>query len=452
MKIYLNDLKSWVQKLKWLPISFLFLSLFSCFNQNNGLELPPEVPLLFEDPKAEFYEQNYFNIMRAFPFYVVKQEAFLYLTKPGDSYSLPKDYKVLSFGDILFPSSEKRCSKYFFYVKTIDDVYGWVHTESGISIDHTINEALRYFGEEYYLKSFKDGGTEISYSLINSGSNDGTGDAVPASYLKKTLQLKKGQTSNSDKIVLIKNIVPLLLENFQVDGWFYPPDYDLALSLSRYAVSIAQNRDTFFYTTSTYHWRYNEYVVSMNLLADSYHKLKYYQEAADIHNTLRARYFWQRSDNTKVGGLNSVVKLEKVYLDMIKQYENDSPEYRELRENIIDTILILGDNYNTMTIMDKKWHVTAAEWLLDILRTEVDGDDFYTFCNMIMARTTSEGYKDLVRIYKALELYDNGEKDKAMKIFSSIKPKNNFKMSLHINDWLSSKKIVPEYIIYQYKF
>ncbi|MCG8571090.1 MAG: hypothetical protein MJB14_13195, partial [Spirochaetes bacterium] len=158
------------------------------------------------------------------------------------------------------------------------------------------------------------------------------------------------------------------------------------------------------------------------------------------------------SDNTKYGGLNSLVKLEKIYVDMIKYEEPGSEGYEEIEEKIIKTILLLGDHYNTLTIMDQKWHLTAAEWLLEILRKGVSREEYYQFCKKIMERTASEGYADMVMIHRTLEMYREGKKEEALAILTSFKPKHNFKRSLRINDWLSESKLIPDSMVYQYNY
>ena len=159
-----------------------------------------------------------------------------------------------------------------------------------------------------------------------------------------------------------------------------------------------------------------------------------------------------RADNCPIGGLNSVVKLEKIYLEQLKNEKEGSYQYKKIHKKVIDTILIIGDKYNKSTMIDKKWHLTSAEWVLYILRNSLSREDFYAFATKLLRKTSSAGFADMVNVYIALEMYNEGKKEKALTILTSTKPKKNFKPTLRINDWLSVNKIIPDSIIYQYKF
>lgn len=365
------------------------------------------------------YKNNLINLKNGYPFYVVRMEAPLLLNKPSNNMTLPDEYITLNFGDIVFPLKEEQPSKYYFYVKTIDEKKGWIYSGFGISLNFDEDPDLYYFSNSYYLQKY-----------INL----------------------KGNIDNSSKIILIKNVVPLLLENFTAQGWFYPPDYHLALQLSEYSETIAEHKLTFFYASSSYDWRVHEVVIAKNLLADSYQKLGFLTEAENIHKYLWRWYFWMRADNTQIGGINSIVKLEKIYLEQLSREKVGSKKYKEFQHKIIETILFIGDKYNKYTIMDPKWHLTAAEWVINILLRSLPREEFYEIARKISRRTISDGYKEMVNIYVAIEMYRDGKREEALKILTSIKPKKNFKPRLRINDWLSVNKIIPDSIIYQYKF
>ena len=367
----------------------------------------------------ELYYSNFVNIKNGFPFYIIRLEAPLFKKKPSNHFSIPEDYITLEFGDIVFPIKEKNPTKYFFYVKTIDNKYGWIYSGFGISLNYKEDPDLYFFSDKYYLGRYKD---------VN------------------------GNIGNSNKIILIKNIVPMLLDNYTTNAWFYPSDYWLALQLSQFSVDIAINQRTHFYAASSYDWRVNEVVVCNNLLADSYQKLKFFNKAEKIHKYLLRWYFWGYADNTRIGGLNSIVKLEKIYLEQLKNEKQGSHQYKVIQEKIMETILIIGDKYNEHTLADKKWHLTAAEWVVDILRKSLTRKEFYSFAKRLSSRTASDGFSDMVNVYTALEMYKEGKQEEALKILTSIKPKKNFKPTLRINDWLSVNKIIPDSIIYQYKF
>ena len=82
----------------------------------------------------EIYAKNLINIKNNYPFYIIRQNAFLFLTKPTDEASMPDQYLLLTFGDVLFPVSENNPTKYFFYVRTADNQYGWIHSDFGVSL------------------------------------------------------------------------------------------------------------------------------------------------------------------------------------------------------------------------------------------------------------------------------------------------------------------------------
>jgi len=413
-------------KVKWNILISLLFFLFNCEKKIDYLEKYKKPVKRIQDILKEdkgydlLYKKNSINLKNNFPFYIITKNAILLLKFPSEKSTLPKNYIKLKFGDIVFPVSGYEPTNHYFYVKTINNVYGWIHNSYGISLDTSEDPNLYFFSNKYYLKRYTD---------------------------------SNGNIDNSNLVILIKNIVPILLDNFETIGWFYPSDYELALDLSLFAVSIASDQDTLFHSASSYDWSVNEVVVANNLLADSYHKLNEYDKAIAIHEKLlKNQYFWKRSDNSQIGGLNSVVKLVKLYLDKLKNTKIGTKEYNILRDRIVELILIPGDNYSHFGVFDKKWRLTASEWLLDILKNNVSTEEFYIFCNLLEKKTVSEGFADLIVVYRALALYKEGKKDEALKIFSSLKPKKNFTRSLNIDDWLKENQIVPESIIYQYDF
>ncbi|OHD06871.1 MAG: hypothetical protein A2086_08105 [Spirochaetes bacterium GWD1_27_9] len=365
------------------------------------------------------YDNNLENTKEGYEFYIIQKQTPLLLKKPQNDFTVPDEYIMLKFGDVLFPIKEDNPKKYFFHVKTINGKYGWIDSSSGISLNYNDDPNLYFFSKEYYLKNYKD---------------------------------TSGDIDKSNKIILIKNVVPLLLGNFKTDGWFYEKDYQLALELSLFGLSIAKDQDTFFYSASSYDWRVNEVVITNNLIADCYQKLKEYDKAIEIHQKLLKNYFWKRSDNSPIGGLNSSVKLEKIYLEKLKSEKIGTDGYRKTQDKIIESILITGDSYNIYTIMDKEWHLSAAEWLLVILKANVPREEFYQFCNILMNRTVSRGFSDLVLIHKAIEMYKDGKQTDAVKILQSINSKDIHKRSGKIEDWLSNIKEMPESAIYRYNF
>lgn len=409
-----------------ISICFLLLLILGCKNNIDYLEKYKKPSKRISDVLKEdkgydlLYKKNSINLKNGYPFYVITKNAILLLSHPMNNSTIPNNYIPLKFGDILFPVKEYNPENKYFYVRTIDNIYGWIHSSFGISLDTSEDPDLYFFSNNYYLKRYIDA---------------------------------KGNIDNSNLVILIKNIVPMLLDNFQTEGWFYPSNYELALDISLFGVTIAKDQDTLFHSASSYDWSVNEVVVAKNLLADCYHKLKEYDKAIEIHEKLlKNQYFWKRSDNSQIGGLNSVVKLVKLYLDKLKMTRIGTREYNTLRDRIVELILIPGDNYSHFGIFDKKWKLTASEWLLDILKNSVSTEEFYTFCNMLEKKTISDGFSDLILVYRALALYKEGKQKEALDIFSSLKPKKNFTHSLNIDDWLKENQIVPDSIIYQYDF
>jgi len=373
-----------------------------------------------KDQYENLYKNNSINLKNGYPFYILRNKVPLFLERPSEIGEVPKNYIFMNFGDILFPVKTDYDSEYYYFVKTINNEFGWINTGFGISLNYNEDENLYYFSDKHYLKNYV---------------------------------LNKGDVIDSDKIVLIKNVVPMLLNNFQTDGWFYPTDYKLALELSKYGLNIATDQNTYFHVASAYDWKVNEVIIIKNLIADSYQKLGFLDESIKIHESLiQSQNFWKRSDNSQIGGLNSIVKLEKILLDKLSLEKEETKEYDKIKKYIIDIILKMGDQYSHFGVLDKNWRYTASEWALDILRENVSSENFFNFCEILMKRTVSEGFADLVLVYKALELYKTGDQNKALEIFSSLKPKKKFTRSLNIDDWLSANQVAPESFIYQYSF
>ena len=409
---------------------FLFILIISCKNKE-------KIDLLAKYKKTKIdisesidnneddklYRNNLINLNDDYPFYIIRLKAPLYLKKPSDCITVPSDYILLEFGDIVFSVKDTSPLKNFFYVKTIDNKFGWIPNSSGISINYDVDTTLQFFGDKFYLKSYIE---------------------------------TNGNVDNSRKLVLIKNIVPLLLENYFTDGWFYPSDYQLALDLSLLSVDIAQNERTLFFASSVITFRkFNEILISLNLLADSYQKLKFYDKAEEIHREIIRRHMWKESYNSEIGGLTSVIKLEQIYLEQIKDEQIGSSKYKILKEKIIDNILIVANEqkFFIWSAKDKTWKgLSFSEWLLDILNKSVSRDEFYTICKDLSARTISDGFKDMIDFYTAIEMYKEGKKEEALNIINNYKPKKDFKAHLRMNDWLSANKIIPDSIIYQYIF
>jgi hypothetical protein len=412
-----------LQKISIFTISIILI--FSCFNRHSFdiLKKYDKTDKTANDASEDkweiLYRNNLANMKDNYPFYIIRMEAPVLSKRPDNDIPIPGDYFIVKFGDILFPVKEANPVNKFFYIKTADDKYGWICSDFGISLDYDEDPNLYFFNKSYYLTRFIDA---------------------------------KGKIDNSNRIILVKNFVPMLLDNFKTEGFFYPSDYNLALDLSLYAVSISVDQDTYFLAASAYDWSVNEIVVSNNLAADSYHKLKNYDKAIAIHDRLIKSYFWKKSDNALIGGLNSVVKLEKLYLDKIKSEKINSPEYNNIRKKIVDDILITGNTYGIFPVIDLEWHLSAAEWLVVILKNSLSRNEFYDFCDMISSQTTSKGFSDLVLVYKAVEMYKEGKKEDAFKIFSTLKIKNEDNQSLRLEDWLSVNNIIPDSVIYQYNF
>ncbi len=377
------------------------------------------------DEKNELYMNNLINLKNNYPFYIIRLKAPLYFKKPADYINIPGEYKLLEFGDIVFPVKEKSTVRNYFYVKTIDNKYGWINNNCGISVNYDIDPDLYFFGKDFYIKRYIE---------------------------------SNGFIEDSNRIILAKNIVPLLLGNLKINNWFYPLDYNLALDISKLCINIAKDEKIFFYAASSVSYRkIDELIIAYNLLADSYQKLKFYNKTEEIHDFLIKRYFWRESYNSEIGGLTSVIKLEQIYLEQIEEEVINSSEYNYLKEKIIENILIVANEqkYNTWTAKDKKWKgLTFAEWLLDILRKSIGREEFYNICKSLSKRTTSEGFIDMINFYVAIEMYREGKKKEALDIINNYKPKSdyNFKIQFKMNDWLSANKIIPDSIIYQYKF
>lgn len=370
--------------------------------------------------QTELVQKNTINAENGFPFYIIRNHVYLYQTP---SHSVPFSHQLISLttGDIVFPITPLKKINEYILVKTIHDETGWLNITNGIALDCDGDENLYFFSDKqpnYYLSVYRE---------------------------------NNGEINDSYKIILYKNIIPMLLGNYTTDGWFFPVNPELAVDLAEHAVTIAKDQDTFFYATTMFdNWRINEYVIAMNLLADSYYKAGMLEKAAEIHKLLIKKYFWKRADNTQIGGLNSIVKLEKIYLDLMQQQEKYSDGYEQYKNLIIENILRMDDKVNYFTLMDNEWHLTAAEWLLNILQKQMSSQDFIGFCDILMQKTSSSGYADLVLVYKAIELYKSGEQEKAMAILTSIKAKDHMRVYLNINDWMSDKRIIPDSVIYQY--
>ena len=420
-----------MKKLKYSPYAIIpIIILIFILNCSDSLESykKPEtheakISSANDSKTYEIYNKNFLNIKNNYPFFIIRQNAFLFLTKPADEASMPDQYLPLTFGDVLFPVSENNPTKYFFYVRTADNRYGWIHSDFGVSINFDDDQNLFYFNYDYYIK-------EYLYS--------------------------KGENNNSSKLVLLSNIIPMLLGNYSTAGWFYPVDVDFALKLSNYAVDIStDNQDIFYNAFSVQYWKSSEKVIAYNLLADCYQKMKLYDKAEDLHNFLIKRYFWQKSDNSEFGGLTSIIKLHLMYIEEIKKEKKGSDKYKFLKNKIIDNIInVVNDKgYNTMTSKDFKWRgLTFAEWVLNILMKNIDKEEFYDICGAIISKTDSDGFIDFTNFYIALEKINEGKEQEAMEFLKNYKPKQDSSQVLRFNDWLSAKKILPDSIIYQYNF
>ena len=410
-----------------IAFSFILILFFNCSDPLESYKKPEihenKVEIQSATKTDSLYDKNLINIKHNYPFYVVRQKAFLFLTKPEDEASMPDKYVLLSFGDVLFPVNENNPTKYFFYVRTADNNFGWIHSNFGISINFDDDQNLYYFNNDYYIKEY-----------LNAD----------------------GGISNSKKLVLLSNVIPMLLGNYSTNGWFYPNDSDLALALSNYAVDIATDNQDFFYNAfSVQYWKSSEKVIAYNLLADCYQKLKNYDKAEETHNFLIKKYFWQKSDNSEFGGLTSIIKLHLMYIELLKNEKKGSDKYKNYKNKIIDNIInVVNDKgFNTMTSKDFKWRgLTIAEWVLNILMENVDKDEFYDICKTIISKTDSDGFIDFTNFYIALEKINEGKHDEAIEFLQNFKPKQDSSQVLRFNDWLSAKKILPDSIIYQYNF
>ncbi len=417
-------------KLKIKIIQFIIiLFCLSCFNKISYLDKYKRQEIyLTEQYKTDksieekLYRNNLINIKNGFPFYIIRLEAPLIMKKPKDETEVPSNYLTLKYGDIVFPVNEENPTEFYFYVKTLNNQYGWIYSGYGISINYKEDLNLFFFNDDYYIKRYKD---------------------------------QNGKIDSSNKIILAKNIVPMLLGNFTTTGWFYPEDYNLALEISKLSVSLVDtDKKTQIYAVNViYPWNYNEILITQNLLADSYQKLKLFNKAEEIHTYLIKTQFWRSYDNCPlVGGLNSIVKLEMIYLEQLKNEKRDNITYKEIEEKIIKNIILVGDQYNVFPALDTKWeNLTFAEWLIDILRRSLSREDFYVFTNKLIARTTLDGFADMINVYVAIEKYKEGKKEEALNFLTNYKPKKNFQSRLRINDWLSTNKIIPDSIIYQYE-
>ena len=164
---------------------------------------------------------------------------------------------------------------------------------------------------------------------------------------------------------------------------------------------------------------------------------------------------WKESYNSEIGGLTSVIKLEQIYLEQIKDEKIGSLKYNYFKNKIIENVLIVANEqkYSIWPAKDKRWKgLSFAEWLLDILKRSVSREEFYNYCKILSNKTTSDGFKDMVDFYIAIEMYKEGKKEEALQFINDYKPKTDFKVHLRMNDWLSSNKIIPDSIIYQYIF
>ena len=162
------------------------------------------------------------------------------------------------------------------------------------------------------------------------------------------------------------------------------------------------------------------------------------------------KYFWKRSDNTQIGGLNSMVKLLKVYIDMAK-VATDVSEEKKIREDIIKLFLSMDDSKNFFTVMDNEWNQTAAEWMITILENSFEPELFYEMSDIIRKRTDSIGLADLINVHKAISMYKNGSQEEAMHILVNTKSRIQYQRYLNLNDFISETLIIPDSIIYQYE-
>lgn len=428
MKIFLKGLELLGHRLRYLKINFLLFAFFvitGCFRDDNPVSSLLDIYKSYNEENEDRYtaliEKNAINLANGFPFYILKNGTFLQKFQSEKKRYLDIETE-LNFGDIVFPVSPIVKRDGFFYVKTIDGVYGWICGLSGISLDYTEDKNLFYFSDfsdNYYLKT----------------------------YIKA-----KGTIDRLSKLILIKNVVPMLLGNYRTTGWFYLEDFQLARELSEYAVKIARDEINLFYASTMFSsWRVNEFVIAQNLLADSYFKLGLLDKSEDIHTRLIRYHFWKRSDNTIIGGLNSAVKLEMVFLEKLRHI-SDQKIRDDIFRKVVDNVVNIGDNYSSFGLVDDNWHVTASEWLIYLLEEELNDDDFFEITKRIKGKAQSSGFKDLVEVYVALREYKTGDKVKGLEKLRAIKPDHQYSTFVNINDWLSDKMFMPNDILYQYRF
>jgi len=379
---------------------------FSC--NRNRININQQKPL--ED---NFIDSNIVNLEYYYPFYILKLKSYL-LSSPNES--IVKSSITLNFGDIVFPVTPIQITNNKVLCKTINNNIGWISLYDGISLDINNDKNLFYFSdkEEFYFMS----------------------------------KYKKNSVTDSDKIILIKNIVPALLKTDSTQGFFYPIDYNLAFELSQYAVDISKDQDTFFYSWAmTYNWRVNELLVSLNLLADSCHKLKMYDKAIEIHETILRRHFWKRSDNTQIAGLNSLIKLEKVYIEILKNTDKKSKEYNFYKKKVIEIAQKMDDTTNYFYLTDKEWDKSVAEWYIDIIFKNLDDSSFFELTNDIYDNVNSIGFKEFITVYQAIRHYNNKNTEEAFRLINSIKPKEEMLINLNIYEYLSQIQLIPNFLV-----
>ncbi len=362
----------------------------------------------------KLYSRSYNNLELDNPFIVLRMNSRLLVYPPFDDNPDFADSYELKFGDLLYRGDRLLNTDEFFHVRTIDNRSGWISYRAGISLNAVEDPNLLYFSDSYYPANYRAGG---------------------------------GVPDNSSIVILVKNFVPLLLEDYITEGWFYPRDYDLALELSKMAVKIATDQDTFFYSAAAYDWRVNEVVISYNLLTDSLVRLREFSRAIEIQEMLLRKYFWKRADNTQVGGLNSNIKLTAIYIEILKGETPGSVGYRQTVDSIIRSILGITELYGEFNLWDKAWHKTASERVLSMLNTSLPRDVFYEVCTKLSARSNISGFRDMILLYMGIEKYREGKTDEALNIFKDIKRRNSQMWPLKIKDWLSSQKIVPDAIL-----
>ena len=95
---------------------------------------------------------NLINLKNGYPFFILRNNTPLFLDNPTDGFSVPRNFILLNFGDVVFPISDVISNDYFFCVKTISGVIGWVYSGNGISVDYHDELNLYNFSDKYYLK------------------------------------------------------------------------------------------------------------------------------------------------------------------------------------------------------------------------------------------------------------------------------------------------------------